>query len=916
MKEVLIKSAKKKLEKQFNKDMSDINQDITNYEFGMYDALKKLNNPETAFRKTNIETVKETLSIISKTNYHFPELLRVGELLNLRKTPSKILNQNGYLTTTPFLIPIRDFGMGFFMNAKYKEKINAIIELSALKLITSVPNGLVKLTLIDKTGSGQNLKRLSSLHEKFLDGKILSEDNEIELELESIKNSMGVITQSISSNGFESIEDYNVNTDEAPQQYKVICVANFPNGFNKKASENLLSLMESGPKAGIYVFLTINLNSGFGMNQNINGLTLADFVKHTTLFEISDRPNDYITNKLTKETIELFKIPLIAEKDYKHLVNNIFAIKMDEENKEEVEQIIKYLNDSIEHISLRPLINLKKAYPKDLWTKKAGKGICVPFGKRGIENVFISLGINQYGEDEDTHHGMIGGSTGSGKTVLIHDIILQTALNYSPKEVQFFLLDYKEGTEFAIYKDFPYVSILSMESEIEFGHDVLDKAIKMISERGALFKEMGSSNLNNYNSKVEEDKKLPRIIIIIDEFQVLFPNNQKISAKTNERLNDILRRGRSFGINLLLATQTLKGLDLDPAILSNMPLRIALKMDEKDSIKLFGEGNPAPKFISVPGEGIYNKSFGNSKQNVNFQAFLAINETVPETINMINNHMENTLSSSDINKLFDERFVYNGEQIPYLKNNTTLTNKINKKESSNYIYLGEPAGLEKEDLKIKFDAEYGDNLLVIGSEQDKVASLFYSMLYQIALLNKESKIYSFNFNTILEEKINNKLSNIEHNINFVNNKNSEEKLDEIYNILLERKKTENISENIFFFNFFTESGKIFNPEGFSDKNINKIKTIIKEGPEFGIHTIIYASDFNSLTSNELSRELSKFKKKIAFTGGSSLKIFGLDSGLEFSKSGKNLVAIIHTGEPGVEAKKFKPYEVFKEEDSL
>lgn len=372
MKEDLLQHAKDILENDFNNNINTINNDINIFEHSLYDLLKKTKNPETAFLETDSIEVKDTLANLNKQSYHFPDIIRIGELLNLRKTPSKILNSNGYLTKTPFFLPIKDSGIGFFMNSKYKDRINSVIELTALKLMCSIPHGLVKLTLIDKTGSGQNLKRLSSLHEKFLDGKILSEDNEIELELESIKSSMGVITQSISSNGFESIEDYNINTDESPQQYKIICVSNFPNGFSKKASENLLALMESGPKAGIYVFLTINFNPNFGLNQNINGLTLADFIKHISLLDLSERPSDYISNKLISEAVELFRIPLINEKEYKHLVNNVFAIKLDDE-KEETEEIINYLNKEIENISLRPVISLTKAYPKEFWTKKQEK---------------------------------------------------------------------------------------------------------------------------------------------------------------------------------------------------------------------------------------------------------------------------------------------------------------------------------------------------------------------------------------------------------------------------------------------------------------------------------------------------------------------------------------------------------------
>ena len=916
MKKKLLENAKSIMKDDIEFKIENINNDATMFNKELIDSLVKDGNPITALGYQNLEDFQKVNSSLKKDSYHFPDFIRVGDLLNYKQTPSKILKNKFFETKIPFLLPISNFGLGIFTNVKYKERINSIIELAAMKLITSLPNGLTKISLIDKTGAGQNFPILSNLHEKFIDGKVLSEDGEIELELDSLKNSMATITQSIAANGFDSVEDYNKKTDEVPQQYQIICVSNFPTGFNKKATENLLALMESGPKAGIYVLISLSLNPSYGLNQSINGLTLNDFIKHLSLFEISDRPNEYTHNKWVSENAELYKIPLETEKDFKNLVNNIYAIDFEQADRDTMFQIIESLNNSIENINLRPIVDLQKSIPEKFWTKSAGKGVVIPFGKRGIESIYLSLGINQYGEDETTHHGLICGATGSGKTVFIHDLILQLAMNYSPQELQFYLLDYKEGTEFSLYKDFPYVNILSMEGEVEFGLEVLDRAISIMQERGELFKKQGVANLNGYNSKVSSSDILPRIIFIIDEFQALLPKNQRISSKTNEKIDKILRLGRSFGINLLLATQTLQGIDLDQSILSNMPLRIALRMNEKDAVKIFQEGNTAPKFLKNPGEGIYNKAYGNSKSNVHFQAFRAIDDTVPQVMHKILDYMDNNLNKDIYEKIQNNRFIYNGENVAEIENNEILNNNIKNNIHNGYVYLGEPAGLQKEHLKIKFFKEFGENLLVVGNDQSHASSVFYTLIYQLAM-NENTKIYMSNYNPQLEQVFEDRLSEVlsekdMKKINFSNNKNSEEILDELDKLFEERKlliannpqELYNL-ENVYYLNYFIESAKIFNPQGFKDKNIEKLFKLIKEGPEYGIFSIYYATDFNTITTADISRELSKFKKKIAFQGGNSLKVFGAEAGIEFSKS--NLIAIVNTGEIGAENKKFKPY---------
>jgi hypothetical protein len=891
MKKLLLKNAKETMKNILAERISDNNEEMDKENSNFILEAKEKGNTNLNLELQNKDFDRKKLS---KKNYHFPDYLNLGNLVNYNYIPSKIVKDEAYKTVIPFLLPFSNNGFAFFMNSKYKSRIIDILELSAIKVLNSLPDGLARVSLIDKTGAGQNFPYLSRLHEKFINGKVLTEESEIELELENLKNSMATISQSISANGFTSIEEYNKNTDEIAQPYSIVLVSNFPTGFNKRSSENLLSLVESGPSAGIFVIMSISLDPTFGNNQNIHGLTLGDFLKHTPTFEITDRIHDYVNKGYVSDNVELYSFPFVEEKEFKKFVNNVYAIDLEKTNPDYMQQSIEELNANIEKIELRPIIDITKMFPEKFWTKDAGLGVSVPFGKRGIESIYFSLGINQYGEDESTHHCLIGGSTGSGKTVFIHDLILQMTMNYSPSELMLYLLDYKEGTEFAVYKDYPAVKILSMESEVEFGQEVLEQAIKLMEERGTLFKEVGVSRLADYNNKVSEDKKLPRIIIIIDEFQALLPANQKVANKTNTLLDRILRLGRSFGINLIFSTQTLKGIDLDPAILSNIPLRIGLKMDEKDAAKLFAEGNHAPKFLKYPGEGIYNKSYGTSIYNVNFQAFRALGEVVESTIKMISDYTKKELEPSLYKKIMNERFVYSGEKKAVMD-----FSKIDS--NSDKIYIGEPVGLSKEDISFKFNSEYGDNLLIVGSEFEKAYFIIYSMLLQ----QSKSDIYFFNYSSQVNFR-----DKVDNGINFFNNKNAEEGFDKVYKIFKDRQEQYSKNEgqkfnSIFIYHYFLESSKLFSTEGARNANMKKLLELLSEGSELGIHSIYYSSDFATISSLDISRELSKFKKKIALKGGNSLKIFPIESSISFSDS--DLISIINIGDIQKSEFKFKPY---------
>jgi len=934
IKKYLEENARIKLSHHLILEMYKIEQELQDYVDYVTSQLIRGGNPVLAVKeKVSLPDLKILRQQLKKEKYHFPDVLKVGEYISLQKISSKIFSDNKFITKVPLFLPIRDTGVAFLINPKYKDRINELMEIIGIKLIASLPDGLSEVTIFDKAGAGQNFPTLSRLHSKIIEGKIVSDDYEIERMMQELKNDMKSIIQNISMNGFESVEDYNKNTDEVPQRYNFIFISGFPAGFNKSAIENLNAIIEEGYKAGMYVIMSIDYDPVHGLRQSLSGgVTLEKLLKNMVVFEFGNRPHEYLNEKLIKENVDLIKFPLKCENKVKQVSNVAYKIDFEPFEKKYYEAIIEDINEKIEHISLRPVIPITKMIPSksEWWTKKTGPGICVPFGKKGIDNVYLPVGIDEFGEPSPTHHGLIGGKTGSGKTVLIHDIILMASIYYPLDELEFWLLDYKEGTEFALYSDFPHVTILSMESEIEFGIDVLKKAIDEISRRGELFKKAGVSNLTGYNKKMEEqgrlDEKLTRIILFIDEFQVLLSRDSKTSEIVNNLLDDIVRRGRSFGVNLFLATQTLKDITFKDSIKSNMPLRIALAMEKKDAAIILSPENVVAEFIQNPGEGILNKAAGIPQYNIHFQAYLALDisekqqyfSTVKNEIidfaythyNNINDHMKN-------------RFVYNGEVDTYIEENEEYMGalKNNTPFPDRRIYLGVPVGLDKEHAYIKFSNDFAENMIMVGPDVKRAASIVDLIVKQIDFNYEKQAIVNIVNTNKLVEPVFSKLGKINpEKINYIVNRNVLEWLDKIITEL-EKRKTKIESneiliddiEPIFNILFFIESSKIFAGGGYSPE-VKRVLQLLQNGPEYGIHNIIYTSNYAVLSEYGLNSEMSKFKKKIAFydSGETSLKIFGPQPPLRFDKPkpGKEVkVAILETGNFSKPFSKFKSYKV-------
>ena len=189
------------------------------------------------------------------------------------------------------------------------------------------------------------------------------------------------------------------------------------------------------------------------------------------------------------------------------------------------------------------------------WTTDSRGGIDVPLGRAGamkLQHLDLGHGTSQ--------HVLISGKTGSGKSTLLHVLITNLALRYSPDEVELYLVDFKKGVEFKAYARslLPHARVVAIESEREFGLSVLQRLDAELRTRGDMFRKRGTQDVKAYRAVVP-DARLPRILLIIDEFQELFVEDDRIAQESALLLDRLVRQGRAFGIHVLLGSQTLGG---------------------------------------------------------------------------------------------------------------------------------------------------------------------------------------------------------------------------------------------------------------------------------------------------------------------------------------------------------------------
>ncbi|MFC4333975.1 FtsK/SpoIIIE domain-containing protein [Salininema proteolyticum] len=185
--------------------------------------------------------------------------------------------------------------------------------------------------------------------------------------------------------------------------------------------------------------------------------------------------------------------------------------------------------------------------------------------------------------DDLTPHWLIGGRTGGGKTVFLLDLLYGLATRYRPGDVALFLLDFKEGVSFSEFiptgRDrtyIPHARAVGVESDREYGLAVLEALSQEMVRRSQVMKNLGVSSY----AALRRHEEYPRIVCVADEFQVLLAGNDRVAQQAVAALETIARKGRSYGVHLVLASQTLSGIESlwakKDSIFGQFPMRVAL----------------------------------------------------------------------------------------------------------------------------------------------------------------------------------------------------------------------------------------------------------------------------------------------------------------------------------------------------
>lgn len=236
---------------------------------------------------------------------------------------------------------------------------------------------------------------------------------------------------------------------------------------------------------------------------------------------------------------------------------------------------------------------------KQKWeANNSSKSLAVPVGLKSKDDlVFLNLHEKAHGP-----HGLLAGTTGSGKSEFLQAYILSLAVHFHPHEVAFLLIDYKGGGMAQPFRNMPHLlgTITNIEGSKNFSKRALESIKSELKNRQRLFEQFEVNHINDYMELYKDGmakEPLPHLFIISDEFAELKSEEPEFIKE----LVSAARIGRSLGVHLILATQKPGGV-IDNQIWSNSRFKVALKVqDESDSKEIIQNSDAA--HITITGRG-------------------------------------------------------------------------------------------------------------------------------------------------------------------------------------------------------------------------------------------------------------------------------------------------------------------------
>lgn len=730
--------------------------------------IEKLMKGQVADLTKKVETFKEQVKDIENTlvsdgtkNGVGATKLSLGKLE--RPFPPSVANILGVRTIQiPYIFDLEDSGLAvindfsapaFGNSVKRPSLLNSFV----LRMLNNSGTSGIVLHLIDPTQFGaqfEDILQVGGANLILLGGGVVSQRRETEERLTQISKVIEERIRVMAASNAASYSDYIQKNTSAQFPVYVLAIASFPDGFSETALGDLQRIALIGPRCGILILIE-------GKNRFTQqnpprfdlGLLLSSFSIMSCKGEACILPD------AVWDDWSFLNVPMnedgkrrLIEK-YRLLPENIAP---------ELKNSVLPKSDTFQKVFLPELE--RQGY----WKSDAIHGIKLPLGV-GKDGSLLYFNLNNL-----TPHAILTGTSGSGKSTLLNSMINYVALAYHPDELGLFLADFK-GSEFGIYAgtrqirlvtetaastaagtaDFrgglPHARAIASTRRAEFGDVLLQEIKSELDRRVRLFKEAektGNGKVSEYHIyRKVTGRKLPRLVFILDEFQILFTDFETKSSRANA-LAAMAQQARSFGVHIFLATQSVAPVSSSiGTFLGLIANRIVLPSHPSDlTYVLSGEAKEIAKHeCRERGQGLFDKRMGEGHRD---EIFLFSAPYFPDE--------DQTPALKIIEQLFPEANTYFENQYITADDPPSITEcKLFGALQATPIpvaLLGVPYALEHA-VSASFESKRKRNLVCAISDRDQKINLMVSIFQSLARSAENPLIVLFCDNAIKDRCI-------------------------------------------------------------------------------------------------------------------------------------------------------------------
>ena len=451
---------------------------------------------------------------------------------------------------------------------------------------------------------------------------------------------------------------------------ELLVLLDYPEDYDD-ITDDLRTIVESGPQAGIHVIVLNDLRLSFENTKNKPFDLLSLKGKYFQEFGIFNNVKAETYDHAIFNTYEWKELPWMQEAFFDYLKGIPIQTNKNEDEHGEM---------SIESEEVSTLSSLGDL---SVTVGKKDDGVPIDFLLDTVSHV----------------HAFVLGQSGSGKSVFLHSVLIELIKKYCPSDLCLYLLD---------YRDIKHVKALLVDnSDIQITLEILRDLSNQMRERGKMLREAGVSNIKEYNQKYPNEH-LPQILFVADECHELFNMQGRGSRMVKQEIQSIItkiaKEGRSQGVHLLLATQTLAGAEISNEILNNITDHYLLKCSIADSEKMVRDSSRFTANQQV-GQVFYH----HTEVQYQFQSTYLPKEQLDKTIQDV------VSKTSDLSS--NGQFYFSGAQI--FNMDASVIESVSSKQGNNPVaILGRGISLNQEPLEIALKRDFSENILLFGIDED------------------------------------------------------------------------------------------------------------------------------------------------------------------------------------------------------